>query len=118
MDRVYRTAEARSLPYGRRVVEGPKRDWRGRSAWKPRSRPAKPIFAKPRADCRNKRFTVRWLTDFANLPWSAAKVREGREWLARYGLRRKLANAARSTRIRREVAQRLAIRRVLKGSRP
>lgn len=118
MDRTYRTGAARSLPFGERKVRGPARDWRGRSTWKPRSRPDRPIFAKPRADGRSKTFTARWLSDLRRLRWSPAKVREGREWLARYGLRVKLANAARSTRIRREVAQTRAARRILKGGRP
>lgn len=106
MSRTYRTGEARSLPYGKRMVRGPKVDWQGRSTFKPKSAPPRPLFAEPRKDGRNTFFTAMWWRDVFQNRWTAAKVRADREWLSHHGLCRKLRNAANATRIRHKVANR------------
>lgn len=106
---------ARSIGYGKRVVKPLDKKLREAKSqpWTPKSIPYRPIFAKPRKDGRNDFFRACWWRDFRPR-WIAQKVRDDRTWLKHYGLRQKLSNAATSTRIRREVAQKTAIKKALK----
>lgn len=116
--RTYRSGESRSLPYGKRMVRGPQRDWQGKSDFKRRSLPEKPHFIKVEGrawdDWRNvfdpvqfrQLFRRRRLGIFQRPGFAALNERAG--YLKQYGLRWKLKNAAQSTRIRHDVANRRA----------
>lgn len=116
MSRSYLSGGMRSLGYGRRIVRGPQRDWRGQSDFKRRSLPEKPHFirvaGKGWEDWRSPFSPVcfrRLLRrrGFFDRPGYAA-LKERVEWVKQYGLRRKLQNAASMTLIRRKVANRRA----------
>lgn len=115
--RTYRTAECRSLPYGRRLVKGPRRSWDGKSDFRRRSLPERPFFVKVKGktwdDWRNAfdPVTFRRLVEGPRHnglgPYKGMERRASmRQWIKQFGLKRKLKNAADSTRIRRQVAER------------
>lgn len=121
--RSYLTGDMRSLGFRRRWVKGPQRDWSGKSDFKRQSRPEKPHFIKVAGKAWNDWRSVFDPVQFRRLlrrefrgmnqPGYAA-LKDRTEWVRQYGLRRKLLNAARSTRIRQEVANQIARRKVLK----